>query len=129
MRLLLAAACQAVDDHDRASLECDAARQVFEELGAAPALAHLEQLAARSAAGPSSAGPTSTDADSAAPPITDRELEVLRLVAAGDTNREIAGELFISEKTVERHLANIFTKLGVANRAAATAHAYDHGYL
>lgn len=118
VRLLLAAACQAIDDHDRAALECDAAREVFEELGAVPALARLEQVAA---AAPTGAASTA--------PITGRQLEVLRLVAAGLTNREIAGELFISEKTVERHLANIFTKLGVTNRAAATAHAYDHGFL
>ena len=55
--------------------------------------------------------------------------DLLRLVAAGLTNRDIAGELAISEKTVERHLGNIFTKWGVSNRAGATAHAYDHGLL
>ena len=61
--------------------------------------------------------------------VTDRELEVLRLVATGRTNRAIAAELAISEKTVERHLGNVFAKLGVSNRAAATASAYDRGLL
>ena len=58
--------------------------------------------------------------------LTVRELEVLRAVAAGKTNRTIARELFLSEKTVARHLSNIFTKLGVASRSAATAYAYQH---
>jgi DNA-binding NarL/FixJ family response regulator len=57
--------------------------------------------------------------------LTPRELEVLRLVAAGETNKSIAAELTISERTVERHVSNIFTKLGVSSRAAATAWAYE----
>lgn len=113
-RVLLAAACRAVDDHDRAQMECDAARRVFEDLGAAPALARLDEMV--------------SDAPRTLP-VTARENEVLRLVADGRTNREIAEALVISEKTVERHLANIFTKIGVSNRAAATAFAYDHGLL
>ena len=58
--------------------------------------------------------------------LTGREMQVLLLVAAGKTNRAIAAELFISEKTVARHVSNIFTKLGVASRSAATAYAYQH---
>jgi DNA-binding NarL/FixJ family response regulator len=60
-------------------------------------------------------------------PLTARETEVVRLVSAGLSNRNIAGELFISEKTVARHLSNIFTKLGLTSRAAVTAYAYQHG--
>jgi DNA-binding NarL/FixJ family response regulator len=56
-------------------------------------------------------------------------LEVIELVATGKTNRAIAGELFISEKTVARHLSNIFTKLGISSRAAATAFAYENGLI
>ena len=58
--------------------------------------------------------------------VTDRELQVLRLVAAGNTNREIAGELAISEKTVARHVGNVFIKLGVSSGSAATGYAYEH---
>jgi DNA-binding NarL/FixJ family response regulator len=58
--------------------------------------------------------------------LTARELEVLRLVATGRTNRSIAADLFVSEKTVARHVSNIFTKLGPSSRAAATAYAYEH---
>jgi DNA-binding NarL/FixJ family response regulator len=58
--------------------------------------------------------------------LTAREVQVLHLVASGMTNRSIATELFLSEKTVARHLANIFTKLGLSSRAAATAYAYQH---
>jgi DNA-binding NarL/FixJ family response regulator len=61
--------------------------------------------------------------------LTGREVEVVRLVAAGHTNRAIAGQLCLSEKTVARHLANIYAKLDVASRAAATAYAYDHHLL
>ena len=62
-------------------------------------------------------------------PLTDREVEVVRLVAEGHTNRAIAARLFLSEKTVARHLANIYAKLDVPSRAAATAYAYDHGLV
>ena len=65
-------------------------------------------------------------APKAAGGLTAREVQVLRLVAAGKTNRAIAAELFLSEKTVARHVSNIFTKLGVSSRAAATAYAYEH---
>jgi DNA-binding NarL/FixJ family response regulator len=84
---------------------------VLEELGAAPDLERLARLA-RS---PRPGG------------LSRRESEVLILVAAGKTNRAIAAELFISEKTVARHVSNIFTRLGLSSRAAATAYAYKHG--
>ena len=61
--------------------------------------------------------------------MTAREVEVLRLVAKGCTNRDIASLLFISERTVHRHLSNIFTKLGVSSRTAATAYAFEHGLV
>ncbi len=115
-RVLIAVACRQVGDTDTADLECDAARSVFERLGAVPALARLDELIRR-------------PVDRGTLPVTARELEVLRLVAAGRTNREIAEVLSISERTVERHLGNIFTKLDVPNRAAATAYAYDHGLV
>jgi DNA-binding CsgD family transcriptional regulator/tetratricopeptide (TPR) repeat protein len=116
VRVLIAEACRAVGDVDAAEMELDAARAVFERLGARPALARLDELVARAAG-------------HATPLVTARELEVLRLVAAGRTNREIAQALSISERTVERHLGNVFTKLDVPNRAAATAYAYDHGLV
>lgn len=116
VRVLIAVACRMVGDADTTELECDAARAVFERLGAGPALARLDKLVGR----PFGHGEM---------PVTPRELEVLRLVAAGKTNREIAEALSISERTVERHLGNIFTKLDVPNRAAATAYAYDHGLV
>jgi DNA-binding CsgD family transcriptional regulator len=108
-RVGIARACLAVGDHDAAALELDAARTTFERLGARP---DLERLA--------------NTPDRPASPLTDRELEVLRLVATGRTNREIAAELVISEHTVARHLQNMFVKLGVSSRAAATAWAYEH---
>jgi DNA-binding NarL/FixJ family response regulator len=61
--------------------------------------------------------------------LTAREVEVLRMLATGTTNRAIAGELFLSEKTVARHVSNIFVKLGLSSRAAATAYAYEHGLV
>ena len=93
-------------------MELDAARSVFERLGAAPDLARLESVT-----GP----PPETHG------LTRRELEVLRLVAAGRTNREIAAELVISEHTVARHVQNIFAKLRLSSRTAASAFAYEHG--
>ena len=112
-RVQIGRACQALGDLDTAGLEFDAARRVFAELGAAPDLARLEELTGQTAA----ASPGG---------LSGREIEVLRLVAFGRTNREIAGELGISERTVDRHVSNIYTKLDVSSRAAATAYAYEH---
>jgi DNA-binding CsgD family transcriptional regulator len=108
-------ACEALGDHDAAALELDAARATFERLGARP---DLERLGARRG-------------DRSAPgadhtPLTGREREVLRQVATGKTNREIATALMISEHTVGRHVQNIFLKLGLSSRAAATAYAYEN---
>ena len=122
VRLLIARACWQLDDRERAELECDAARDVFQRLGAAPAIAQLDRLL-------SSAASDMSHAQRKDRLVTERELQVLRLVAAGKTNREIANELAISEKTVERHLGNIFVKSDASNRAAATAWAYDRGLL
>ena len=123
MRLPLAAAYHQLGDRDRAGLECDAARRVFEALGAAPALARLDDLVRRQT-GRARPAPVVGSAT-----ITDRERDVLRLVAGGSTNKAIAARLAISERTVERHLGNIFTRLDVSNRAEATAYALDHGLL
>ena len=112
-RLLIALACRELGDRDTAQLEVDAARQAFEQLGAAPDIDRLDALFPGS-------GPASTGI------LTARQVEVLALVAAGKANREIADELVLSEHTVRRHLQNIFHKIGVSSRAAATAYAYDH---
>jgi DNA-binding CsgD family transcriptional regulator/tetratricopeptide (TPR) repeat protein len=112
-RWLVGLACRALGDDDAATLELDAARVAFTELGAAPDLARIDSLAQHVASG---------DAHGLSP----RELEVLRLVAAGGTNKAIAAELVLSERTVDRHVSNIFTKLRVSSRAAATAYAYEH---
>jgi DNA-binding CsgD family transcriptional regulator len=109
-RVLLARALRALGDEGTASLEDAAARRVFEAVGAAP---DLERLLAPPAGGP-------------ALQLTPRELDVIRLVATGRTNREIAERLVISDKTVARHLHNAFTKLALPNRAAVTAYAYEH---
>ena len=111
-RVLTALACRELGDDDNADLEFDAAGHVFRQLGAAPDLARMQALARRST--PEAVGGLSA-----------RELEVLRLLATGRTNRAIADDLFISEKTVARHVSNIFTKLGLSSRAAATAYAYQ----
>jgi len=115
-RVLVGLACAAVGDDDTAALELEAARHVFERLGARPDLARLDLLTGR-------AKPSDTHG------LTERELEVLRLVSAGKSNREIAAELFISDHTARRHLQNIFRKLGVSSRAAATAFAFQHGLV
>ncbi len=112
-RVLIGLASRALGDDAGAEIELEAARRVFRELGAAPDLAHLEKLSGKAA--PKSPGRLSA-----------RETEVLRLIATGKTNRAIAGALHISEKTVARHVSNIFTKLGLSSRAAATAYAYEH---
>jgi DNA-binding NarL/FixJ family response regulator len=111
-RVLVAEACRALGDEDSATLELEAAHAVFAELGAAPELARVDALLRRA--------PVDRHG------LSDRELQVLRLVAAGKSNREIASELVISEHTVARHLQNIFAKLNVSSRAAATAFAFQH---
>jgi ATP/maltotriose-dependent transcriptional regulator MalT len=113
VRMLLGLACRALGDDDTAALELEAAEDVFTQLGAAPDLARLDSLTKHA---------LSVDDHG----LTARELQVLRLVAAGETNRAIASELVVSERTVDRHVSNIFTKLGVSSRAAATAYAYKH---
>jgi ATP/maltotriose-dependent transcriptional regulator MalT len=113
VRVLIGLACRRLGDQDGAAMELDAAGWVFRQLDAAPDLARVEALTRKTAA-------------RAAGGLTGRELQVLRLVAAGQTNRSIAAELFLSERTVDRHVSNILTKLGVSSRAAATAHAYQH---
>lgn len=111
--VLVGLCCRALGDQDSATLELDAARRIFERLGARPDVVRVSRLA------------TPVDRQGATP-LTSREAEVLGLVATGRTNRAIAQRLRISEKTVARHLSNIFTKLGVSTRSAATAYAYRH---
>jgi DNA-binding CsgD family transcriptional regulator len=113
VRVLIGLACHALGDEDAASLEIDAARSIFKRLGATPDLARIDSLI------------KSTTCDNTHG-LTPRELQVLRLVATGDTNKAIAAALDLSEKTVDRHVSNIFTKLDVSSRAAATAFAYRH---
>ncbi len=119
MRLLLGRAYAMLGDDDSTQMELDAARWAFQQLGAEPDLARLDALE-RAAANADSATPSGHG-------LTGREIEVLAQLATGKTNRAIAGELVISEKTVARHVANIFTKLGLSSRSAATAYAYEHG--
>lgn len=116
LRVLQARACLALGDAEGAQLELDAAAATFERLGARPSLRAVEAL--RQARGSLADGG-----------LTARELQVLRLVATGQPNKAIARELALSPKTVDRHLSNIFVKLGVASRAAATAYAYQHGLV
>ncbi|MBI4218737.1 MAG: DNA-binding response regulator [Chloroflexi bacterium] len=111
VRLLIGLACRQLGDEDGAEMEFDAARRVFARLGAAPDLARVKALS-RKGTGRAPGG------------LTAREVEVLRLVAAGKTNREIASTLVISERTVARHVQNIFARLGVGSRSAATAYAF-----
>jgi DNA-binding CsgD family transcriptional regulator len=115
-RVLIGQACRALGDEESAALEIEAARAEFERLGAMPDLKRLDG-SARLAAG----------ADE--PSLTPRERQVVRLIAAGKTNRVIAEELRVSERTVDRHVSNILTKLDVPSRAAATAWAYRHKLL
>jgi DNA-binding CsgD family transcriptional regulator len=109
VRTLVGLACRELGDSDTAALELDAARSAFAQLGAGPDLARLDSLTHPAPHG-----------------LSARELEVLRHVAAGKTNRQIAEELVVSEHTVARHLQNIFAKLGVSSRTGATAFAFEH---
>jgi len=111
--MLVARACLALGDAEGARLELDAARPVFERLAARPDLEAADALQPRSSRRKPGHG------------LTERELQVLRLVATGKTNKEIARALSLSEKTVDRHVSNIFAKTDVNSRAAATAFAYE----
>ncbi len=112
-RVLVGQACAALGDLDTAAMELEAARETFVRLGAARELARVESLARDSA-------------DRETHGLTKRELQILRALATGKSNREIAAVLVISDHTVRRHLQNIFAKLGVSSRAAATAFAFRH---
>jgi ATP/maltotriose-dependent transcriptional regulator MalT len=113
-RVLIGVACRELGDEDSASMDLRAARQAFVDLGATPDVARVDALLRPSPAVTRS-------------PLTGREVQVLQLVAAGKTNREIAEQLVISEKTVARHISNIFGKISVSSRSAATGYAYQHG--
>ena len=110
---MIARACQQLGDVDSADIEFEAARHVFRRLGATPDLTAMDADSPKQ-------NPASVSGLSA------RELEVLRCLVTGKTNRAIADELCISEKTVARHVSNIFNKLGLSSRAAAIAYAYKH---
>lgn len=115
-RALLGRAIRDLGDEEGAQLEFDAAREAFTALGAVPDLTRLER---------------ESNPELPTPPggLTRRELEVLRLLARGSSNRRLAEDLFLSERTVARHVANILTKLGVPNRSAATAFAFENGLM
>jgi DNA-binding CsgD family transcriptional regulator len=112
VRVLIGLSYRALGDDEGAELELDAARTTFEKLGAISDLRRIDAFTRRAPHTPAHG-------------LTARELEVLRLVADGMTNRAIADKLFVSERTIDRHVSNIFTKLGVSSRAAATAFAYQ----
>jgi DNA-binding CsgD family transcriptional regulator len=116
VRVLIGLACRALGDDDGAGLELDAARWAFERLGAMPDLGRIESVMRNSRSGRPHG-------------LTRRELQVLRLVAAGETNKIIASKLSLSEKTIDRHVSNILTKLDVSSRTAATAFAFRHNLI
>jgi DNA-binding CsgD family transcriptional regulator len=115
-RRLMGLAYRQLGDHDGSQMEFEAAQETFERVGAAPDAASIAPLLAPAV--PRASGG-----------LTGREVEVLRLIASGKTNRAIARDLAISEKTVARHVSNIFTKLDLPSRSAATAYAYEHKLL
>ncbi|HET8594843.1 MAG TPA: LuxR C-terminal-related transcriptional regulator, partial [Intrasporangium sp.] len=112
-QVLIGRALLALGDERSGGAELDAARAVLAEVGATPAVRAVDQL-------------LSPASQSRADGLSDREVEVLRLVAVGRSNQQVAEALVISERTVARHLSNIFTKLDVGSRTAAAAYAYEH---
>jgi DNA-binding CsgD family transcriptional regulator len=116
VRVLVALACRSLGDEETAALEFSLARSIFQQLGAAPDLARLDTLERHE---------PSVNRQS----LTPREFQVLRLITAGKTNKAIATELSLSERTIDRHVSNILTKLDVPSRAAATAYAYNQKLL
>ncbi|WP_417234558.1 LuxR C-terminal-related transcriptional regulator [Arthrobacter sp.] len=113
VRVLHGECCRELGDLDGAQLEFDAAAAVFWHLGARPDTMALQ-------------GVSTPGIETETQSLTPREIQVLRAVATGNTNRTIAETLFLSEKTVARHLSNIFAKLGISSRSAATAYAFQH---
>ncbi|MFF2841871.1 LuxR C-terminal-related transcriptional regulator [Paenarthrobacter sp. NPDC057981] len=111
-RVIAARACAALGDPDSAAMEFEAALEEFADLGAAPSIAQVQALRNRGGEGKTT--------------LTPRELEVLRLIAAGESNKSIARQLYLSEKTVARHAGNIFAKLGVGSRTAAASYAFEN---
>jgi DNA-binding CsgD family transcriptional regulator len=122
LRVLLARACIALKDMEGARLELECAQEVFKQLGARPDLEAVAALAV-------SLGSQLREEAHPTCALTGRELQVLRLIASGKTNKAIARDLSLSERTIDRHVSNIFAKLNVASRAAATAFAYEHGLI
>lgn len=114
-RVLIAQACAELGDADAATLELDAARDAFFRLGAASDLAQLDARTRKR--------------ERTEHGLTPREVQVLRLIARGSSNREIATALVISERTVARHVQNIFAKLRISSRAAASVFAVEHDLL
>jgi DNA-binding NarL/FixJ family response regulator len=113
VRVLLGEGARQADDDETAQLEFDAARATFDRLGAHPDADRLRG--------------TTDGADDGGPDgLSAREVEVLRLLAEGRSNRDIAEALVISEHTVRRHLSNVYRKIGVSTRSAATAYAFEH---
>ena len=115
-RVLIGLACRELGDEDSARMELEAAGSIFRRLEAEPDLRRVDSLLE---------GTVPDERHG----LTPREWEVLQLLASGDTNKRIAAALSISERTVERHVSNIFHKLGVSTRSAATAYAYEHELL
>jgi ATP/maltotriose-dependent transcriptional regulator MalT len=116
LRVLVGLAYKEIGNGAGAEMEFDAARRTFQQLGAAPDEVGLKML-------------TKTSAPETTSGLTAREVQVLALAASGKTNREIATELVISERTVARHMSNIFTKLNVSSRTAATVFAFEHSLV
>ncbi|MDI2034484.1 response regulator transcription factor [Paenarthrobacter nitroguajacolicus] len=114
-RVLAGQACSELGDTGSAAMEFEAAQAEFADLGATPDVSRILELLG--------------EKGQSASPLTSRELEVLRLVAGGQANRTIARDLYLSEKTVARHVSNILSKLGVPSRAAATGYAFEHGLI
>jgi DNA-binding CsgD family transcriptional regulator len=112
-QVLIGLACRKLGDDDTAEMEFEAARSIFKQLGAKPDFERVNALIEKTTPGNSHG-------------LTPRELEVLQILTTGKTNKDIADDLFISERTVDRHVSNILSKLNVASRAAATAYAYEH---
>jgi DNA-binding CsgD family transcriptional regulator len=115
-RVVVALACSGLDDRDTASFELDAARAIFARLGAVPDIARIDAL-------------TGSADRAAVHGLTPRELEVLRLVASGKSNREVAAELVISERTARTHVSNVLRKIGVNSRTQAAVLAVREGLV